>query len=112
MILVFASSAHGGHRLEGYSIPGYCDLRPPVRVPYSLYWINKKILIQAPYTKSRLEAMFQGEFPFIRFNYSDIRYLDHQQLVSLCQAFKITSPKIKSTIDRRLAVRKLLKEHG
>jgi hypothetical protein len=112
MILVFASSIHGGYKLGDYHIPGYCDRRPPTRIPFSLYWKNREILIQAPYTKQRLEAIFGGEFPNIIFNQHDIGYLNHQQLVFLCRALGIASSKLKSTKARRKAIREFLKEYG
>jgi hypothetical protein len=101
MILVFSNRAHGGLQLGGYTIGGYCDALPPARIPFNVYQQHKKLLVQAPYTKQRLEEIFGGEFPNIRFNYNDIRYLEYNQLLDLCRALKITSPKRKSTDDRR-----------
>lgn len=112
MILVYSRQRHGGPVLNGYRIPGWLDPLPPTRIPYKLYRRNKAVLKIAPYTKGLLEEMFRKEFPNLTFTPKQIKLLTHSQLVVLCQAFEITSPKIQSTEDRRVAVYGFLKENG
>jgi hypothetical protein len=112
MSLVYSKQRHGGPVFHGIRVPGWLDPLPPARMPHNLYYPNRAIFKVAPYDKQSLESIFGGEFPNIKFTLRQIKYLNHSQLVVLCQALRITSSKLQSTDNRREAVYRFLKENG
>lgn len=112
MIFVYSKQRHGGPVINGTKVPGWLDPLPPARITHRVYYHKRHLLHVAPYTKGLLECIFGGEFPDLTFTMHQVKYLNHSQLVVLCQALKITSSKIQSTEDRQVAVYNHLKENG
>ncbi len=109
-MLVFFKYPKGSTKINGRLIYGFLEHHAPVVVPWSVYKANYNSLMQASYTKEVLEAMFPGkEFPKLSFTYHEIRFLDWEQMCSLCHAFGFTTNR--SSKSRRRKLRLFMKEN-
>ena len=109
-MLVFFMHPYGSTQINGRRIYGYLERHAPVVVPWAVYKQHRASLIQASYTQEVLEAIFPGrEFPKLSFTYHEIRYLDWEQMCSLCNAFGFTSKR--SNASRRRKLRRFMKEN-
>jgi hypothetical protein len=110
MVLVFFKFPKGSTIIDGKRVYGYLEPHDPVRLPWSVYKQHSQDVIQAPYDKKILESMFPGKsFPNLSFTYHEIRFLDWEQMCSLCNAFGFTTNR--SNISRRRKLRKFMKEY-
>ena len=108
-MLVFYKYKLGSTIINGQRIYGYMEKHPPVQVSWDVYRANAGNLVQATYTKERLQSMFPGsEFPSISFIYSDLRYFTYEQMCALCRSFGLTGNR--TTENKRKALRTFLKE--
>lgn len=109
-MLVFYRYPYGSTMLHGRRIYGYLENHGPVVISWDLYKANQEDLIQASYDRDTLSLMFPGRnFPDISFTYSEIRYLNWEQMCALCRAFGFTTNRSNSS--RRRKLRKFFKEH-
>jgi hypothetical protein len=96
--------------INGRRIYGYLERHAPVVVPWGVYRGCRNSLIQASYNKSILEQLFPGRvFPNLSFTYHEIRFLNWEQMCSLCHAFGFTTNR--SNTSRRRKLRKFMKEN-
>lgn len=108
-MLVFYRYPYGSTNVDGVQVYGYLEKFPPARVSWNSFKNNQGSLIQASYTKDRLELLFPGsQFPNISFMYSDLRYLSWEQMCALCKGFGLITSRKNN--DRRKALREFLKE--
>ena len=109
-MLVFFMHPRGSTMINGRRIYGYLERHAPVIVPWAVYKDCKNSLIQASYNKRILEELFPGrEFPNLSFTYHELRFLDWEQMCSLCHAFGFTTNR--SSKSRRRKLRKFMKEN-
>ena len=95
--------------INGKRIYGWLERYAPVVIPWEVYKERRSSFIQAPYNKQILETLFPGrEFPNLSFTYYEIRFLDWEQMCTLCQAFGFTTNR--SNFSRRRKLRKFMKE--
>jgi len=109
-MLVFYKYKLGSTMLDGRRIYGYLEAYPPAHISWDVYKANHGNLLQVPYNKRNLEAMFPGRtFPVISFTYYEIRFLSWEQMCALCKALGITTGRRKDS--RRRKLRKFFKEN-
>ena len=107
---MFYRYPYGSTKINGRHIYGYLERHAPVVVPWEIYKACKNSLIQAPYDKDVLEALFPGRtFPDLSFTYSSLRFLSWEQMCALCNAFGFTTNR--SNLSRRRKLRKFMKEN-
>ena len=107
-MLVFFRHPYGSTMINGRRIYGYLERHAPVVVPWEVFKDARSSLIEASYTKDVLEQLFPGKsFPSLSFTYHEIRYLDWEQMCSLCKAFGFTTNRSKQS--RRRKLRKFMK---
>jgi hypothetical protein len=107
-MLVFYKYPYGSTIIDGQRIYGYLEKYPPARVSWDVFR-NTPNLMEASYTPQRLKMLFpSAEFPNVSFMYSDLRYLEWEDMCALCKAFNITTGRSNS--ERRKALRTFLKE--
>lgn len=109
-MLVFFKYPRGSTKINGRHIYGFLERHAPVVVPWEVYKIHRKSLMQASYSKRILEILFPGRiFPNLSFTYHEIRFLNWKQMCSLCDAFGFTTNR--SNISRRRKLRNFMKEN-
>lgn len=109
-MLVFFDYPKGSTIIDGKRIYGYLEPHAPVVVPWETYRLFRSSLRQASYSKQVLERMFPGrDFPNVTFTYSELRFLDWEQMCALCKAFGFTTNR--SNESRRRKLRKFLQEN-
>ncbi len=109
-MLVYFNYPKGSMSINGRRIYGYLEHHAPVVVPWNVYQERRKSFIQASYTKEILEILFPGSiFPDLSFTYSELRFLDWEQMCALCNAFGFTTRRSNNSRLRKL--RKFMKEN-
>ena len=108
-MLVFFNYPRGSTIIDGKRIYGFFEPYDPVIIPWSVYRANKQKLMQAPYTSKILSTIFPKRiFPPLSFTYKEIKFLEYDQLVELCNIFEISAPHTKSKCRQK--IRQFFKE--
>ena len=109
-MLVFFNYPYGSIGVDGKIVYGYLEKYDPTHISWQSWKTHKDSLIQASYNKRILEKMFPGkEFPNLSFTYSEMKFLNWQQMCDLCKAFGITTNRQNRLRYRTL--REFIKEY-